>query len=149
MKYLIILIIALSSQMAFSFTECEQLSDSCEYYSCVEAHKKCGKRGYAIGFGKKYCTKFDKYSYKFSNEGKRWIEDVRSCLIDNLGITSDVLSCRKFKKEQIKSHIPCYLDSGYCSLSTKDKKLIRKVVYKTMWRPSFIVSAFKVLKACH
>jgi hypothetical protein len=148
MKITMFIFLALMSLSSLGFEDCEQLSDSCEYYSCIEGQKSCGKRGYVLGFGKKYCNKFEEHSYKFTTSGKNWILDVRSCLIDNLGQTSTELSCRKYKKAQIKSHIPCYLNSGYCSLPKADKKLIRKIVYKTMWRPSFIVSAIKVLKTC-
>jgi hypothetical protein len=148
MKLLITLISLFIATCSYGFSECKKLDDTCEYYSCVEQSKHCGKRGYAIGFGQKYCKKFDKKSHKFTNEGRKWIEEVRGCLIDNLGSTSQELSCRKFRKAQVKNHIPCYLNSGYCSLSDKDKFQIKKVVYKTMWRPSFIVSAIKILRMC-
>ena len=35
-------------------SSCDHLADDCEYYSCIETEKQCGKRGYPIGFGKKY-----------------------------------------------------------------------------------------------
>lgn len=141
--------ILLSSVNALEFSKCEDLASDCEYYSCVEETKHCGKNGYALGFGRKYCKKFERSSHRFSESGKMWIEEVKECLIDNLGRTSQELSCNNFRKAQVKNHIPCYVNSGYCSLNDRDKFQIKRVVYKTMWRPSFILSALKILTMCH
>ncbi len=119
----------------------------CEYYSCIEEQRHCGQKGYLLGFGKKYCLKFEEDEHYFSDAGKEWTMRVRECLIANLDLPSGV-SCKKFKKSQIKSHVPCYVKSGYCELSRKDRFALKKVIYKSMWRPSLIWAGLKVLANC-
>lgn len=131
-----------------SALDCSEIKDDCEYYSCIEEQRHCGKKGYLLGFGKKYCLKFSKLDRLFSEEGKRWIDEVRECLIKSADLSSKSLSCKEFKKEQFKSHVPCYVSSGYCELSRKDRFAVKKVIYKSLWRPSLIWSGMKVVIKC-
>ena len=132
----------------YSFDECHDLTSDCEFYSCAEKQKHCGKKSYLIGFGHKYCNKFEKRKYKFSSEGKRWIEEVKRCLIRKLDNVENQLSCKRFKKIAIKHHVPCYINSGYCALSKKDKKSVIKNILGSLWRPSLIKAGLKILSIC-
>ena len=129
-------------------SSCNEASDDCEYYSCIEEQRHCGEKGYLLGFGKKYCLKFTEDEDYFSSEGKEWILKVRECLISNLDIPSEKVSCKNFKKAQVKSHVPCYVNSGYCELSRSDRFAVKKVIYKSMWRPSLIWAGIKVIVSC-
>ncbi|OUR99712.1 hypothetical protein A9Q84_01425 [Halobacteriovorax marinus] len=142
---LFIFLFSLSSSAQFN---CDELLDDCEFYSCVEEEKHCGKRGYMMAFGKKYCMKFQTEIDRFSENGKVWVSNVRLCLIDKMNNTDETLSCKKFKKAQVKSHLPCYVESGYCSLSGKDKRSINKVILKSLWKPSLIFAGLRVLGSC-
>ncbi|CBW25826.1 putative exported protein [Halobacteriovorax marinus SJ] len=146
-KALISLFIILMS-LSLSAMECDQLEDDCDYYSCIEEQRHCGKRGYPLNFGKKYCLKFNKEEDRFSEEGKRWIRDVRQCLIDQALESKDHLSCKEFKKEQFKAHVPCYIKTGYCELSRADRFAVKKVIYKSMWRPYLIWFGMKIVIKC-
>lgn len=138
---------ALLSTSSFA-TKCDHLLDDCEYYSCIEAEKQCGKRGYPLGFGKKYCLKFDEKKESLSEEGQEWMLRVRSCLIQEMEQFEQTLTCKKFKKQSVKVHVPCYINSGYCQLSKKDRKAVIKIIRWSTWRPSILSAGVKVLKSC-
>lgn len=145
-RYLILLLLSFYSLGTLA-ESCEDLDNDCEYYSCVEEKRHCGKKGYLLGFGKKYCLKFSNEDYRFSNKGKKWLSDVRQCLIDNLD-KSEAVSCKKFKREQFRAHVPCYVNTGYCELSRKDRFAVKKVIYKSLWRPSLLWSGMRVVLDC-
>ncbi|PIK13651.1 hypothetical protein [Halobacteriovorax sp. JY17] len=144
----ILTIFLLMISMSSLHASCEELKSDCEYYSCVEEQRHCGDKGYLIGFGKKYCMKFSSDEDYFSDEGKEWIQKVRECLIKNLDLPSIDMSCKKFKRAQIKSHVPCYMESGYCELSRSDRYAVKKVIFKSMWRPSLVWAGIKVIASC-
>lgn len=147
-QLLFLITIALFSLGSNADFQCDDLLDDCEFYSCVEEQKHCGKRGYMMAFGRKYCMKFHDEIERFSENGKQWVHSVRLCLIDKMNNTDETLSCRKFKKAQVKSHLPCYIESGYCSLGRKDKVSINKVIFKSLWRPDLIIAGLRVLNTC-
>ena len=129
-------------------SNCSEATDDCEYYSCIEEQRHCGEKGYLLGFGKKYCMKFTEDEDYFSSDGKEWILKVRECLIKNLDTPKEGISCKKFKRSQVKSHVPCYLESGYCELSRRDRFAVKKVIYKSMWRPSLLWAGIKIIASC-
>ncbi|WP_372651536.1 hypothetical protein [Halobacteriovorax sp.] len=145
-KFLFLIILIFSSSWAFA-ESCETMDNDCEYYSCVEEQRHCGKKGYLLGFGKKYCLKFSEQDYRFSKKGRKWLNDVRECLIDNLD-KSEAVSCKEFKREQFRAHVPCYVNTGYCELSRRDRFAVKKVIYKSLWRPSLIWSGMRVVLNC-
>lgn len=145
MKLIVLFILSFST---YAFSECQQYIDQCEYYSCVETIKKCGKRGYLSGFGEKYCRKFQSNESLFSSNGKEWIESVKSCLINEIEMTDESASCSHFKTRSISRHVPCYISSGYCELSKRDKSMVIKTIRGSLWRPSIIKAGLKILSQC-
>ncbi|EQC45541.1 hypothetical protein [Bacteriovorax sp. Seq25_V] len=131
-----------------AYSECQIYLDDCEYYSCVESIKSCGKTGYPVGFGKKYCNKFEKNLNKFSHSGQNWVTNVKHCLIQEMELISEAATCSAYKTKSVSKHVPCYISSGYCSLSKKDKRLVIKTIKGSLWRPSIIKAGLKVLSAC-
>lgn len=97
---------------------------SCEFYKCREANtgNKCGKRGYYLGYGLKYCKRFNLVTRKkLSKAGKKWLDKTTKCLQEYIhnNIPWDE-SCKKVKKKAFNSHPRCYLKSGICSLPIRD-----------------------------
>lgn len=137
-----------SSPIHGEVKDCSNLKNDCEYYSCVEANRDCGRFGYPEGFGKKYCLRFESKKDKFSSEGWGWIEKTRNCLIQKLSEVSNELSCRKLKKQSFKDHISCYIDGGFCNLSKSDKKNIYKVALPSLWRGKSIRAGLNIKKHC-
>jgi len=133
---------------ASAYSECQNYLDDCEYYSCVESIKNCGKSGYPTGFGKKYCNKFEENLSSFSIEGQNWVSSVKHCLIEEMELISEAATCTTYKKKSVSKHVPCYVSSGYCSLSKEDKKIVIKTISGSLWRPSIIRAGLKVLSAC-
>lgn len=128
--------------------ECMNYVDDCEFYSCIEAKRDCGRFGYPRGFGKKYCLRFENRRDNFSTEGWAWIKKTRNCLIEKLSNISDETSCRKLKKQSFKDHVSCYLDGGFCGLSKSDKKNIYKTIWPSLWRRKTLVAGWKIKKQC-
>lgn len=128
--------------------DCETLKSSCEYYTCFEASRKCGRFGYSKGFGKKYCLRFEKRKPKFSDAGEEWINRTRDCLIEKLNENLEAPSCREIKKDSFKEHLSCYVDSGFCELSKADRKQIYKTVWPSFWRFRSIKAGLSIKKIC-
>ncbi|MFG1591244.1 hypothetical protein [Halobacteriovorax sp. CON-3] len=133
---------------SFAANDCADLSDDCAYYSCIEKERVCGKRGYPLAFGQKYCNKFDSRVEKFSEDGRKWIQDVKACLISGMNDISSESSCKEFKKTAISHHVPCYLSAGYCELSKEDKKQVIKIVRASAWRLDIILAGYQVISSC-
>ena len=116
---------------------------SCDFYEeCVAAaYPQCtgGRFDYAMGYGHKFCTKFNDNLMNFTTAGQTWINDVRKCLEIALADTAieaylngNPMTCRQIQDTAFASHAPCYLEpqpeaDGVCQLPMSDFKLIIKV----------------------
>ena len=129
MRYaLCALIFLINFNRANSQSPCEPGKD-CQFYLCEETKRNCGKKGYLINYGYKYCNFFNvRYYSRFSQSGKEWVSITTSCLQDQFNTFPDSLSCSVFKKKARKDHLDCVLESGYCKLSKKDRRLIFRIV---------------------
>ncbi len=143
-----VFLLFISSIFSEPSRQCEDLIGNCEYYSCIEEKKHCGHKGYLEAFGLKYCLKFHENEDQFCPYGKEWLEKVRSCLMVSVGEFPENTSCKNFKKMAFQSHVPCYLSTGFCELSMKEKKKIFKMISGTLWRPEVLKSLSKVALAC-
>ena len=128
--------------------DCSKQTNVCEYYTCLESQKSCGRFGYPTGFGKKYCLRFEKKEHKFTEAGKLWVEKTRECLIDKLDELDEDVSCKKLKKSAFKQHVACYVDSGYCDLKKKDRRALVSTIRPSLWRGKVIRAGLKVKKIC-
>lgn len=137
-----------SSPVQGEVKDCSELSNTCEYYTCLEAQRDCGRFGYPRGFGQKYCLRFEEKKANFSKEGLAFIERTRNCLIEKLESHDLGMSCRKLKKQSFKDHIPCYIEGGYCDLPKSDRKELYKVVWPSLWRGKVIRAGLKIKKHC-
>jgi len=58
-------------------------SQDCFWYStCLEEKYQCGKNGYPVGFGLKYCKKFGQL--KSYPAVRTWVEKTTICLKEKL-----------------------------------------------------------------
>lgn len=146
----IFLLATLSSVSAQIDNSCDPSPDSCNSYLCMEDDNKCGSNGYYLAYAHKYCDRFSKNINKFSFYGQVWLLDAKVCLQEkSIEIANIGLSCRNIKKEAFKSHVPCYLDAGFCSLSFKDKFNVMKIIHDSLLKPSTLIPGFSVLKKCY
>ncbi|MCM2351904.1 MAG: hypothetical protein NDI69_17960 [Bacteriovoracaceae bacterium] len=127
---------------------CAEYSNDCEYYSCVAEAKHCQNSSYPIRFGRRFCLRYGDRSNNFSENGKTWIEEVRKCLIREMSTYEEHLSCRQLKRRAFKDHAPCYLESGFCRLSFRDKKQVLKTIWPSLTSPYVQAGGFRILRAC-
>lgn len=110
----------------------------CSFYEdCLETRYHCGAEGYPLGYGKKYCNKFNAAKDKFSQKGQVWMIDTMECLQKVLVPEATrpkemgkqgSSPCDKLREKAIDSHAKCYVQNGVCTLSVKDWLEIVKVI---------------------
>ena len=102
---------------------------SCNWYlNCLNTNFNCGSEGYAVAYGYYFCNKYDENYEEFSDRGKQWVNNVKSCLQNALlPPINDPSSydCDTLKDYAFDSHPKCYLgnDGEYdsvCDLSKED-----------------------------
>lgn len=129
-KFCLLFIFIINPNKANCQDPCK-LEENCQFYLCEETKRNCGKKGYLINYGYKYCTLFNSRYYKrFSKNGQEWVNRTTLCLQNKLNTFQDSLTCSAIKKKAIKGHLDCCLESGYCKLTKKDKRLIFIIVAK-------------------
>ena len=104
---------------------------TCAFYSaCLEAEDPCGASGYAIGYGEKYCSRYD-VNNTFSPEGIVWRNTVLHCLQDALvPILSDKsMTCDAITNFAFDSHPGCYTaNPSICFLPPSDALNVVSVI---------------------
>jgi hypothetical protein len=129
--------------------QCSHLQTECSFYECAEQELECGKRGYPLGYGLKYCSRFEQFLDRFSQKGLEWMNRTRKCLTKEFAKINSANSCRQLKKLAFKSHVPCYIKSGYCELSQHDQRAINRVVWPSLWRLRSIAAGIQVKYICY
>lgn len=145
--YLIICLFPLLAQ-AFDPSKCDQFSNDCEYYSCIAEAKHCNRFSYPTNFGKRICLRYQVRLDQFSKPGKAWVDSVRRCLIHEMSQFEEGLSCHGLRNRAFQSHVPCYIDNGYCQLSRSDQKLVIQSVLPGLTSLLAIRNGLNVLKIC-
>lgn len=120
--------------------ECEELcspidcknppEDQCLFYSqCIESENACGKGGYALNYGEKYCLKF-LGDDGFTEKGKLWRTQTMLCLqkvlIPLLSGLKKINFCKNLEAKAFESHVGCYTqdEASFCWLPSDDWKII-------------------------
>lgn len=102
----------------------------CQFYNCREAEHACGATGYYRGYAEKYCVRFlQSLRPRMSPDGQRFLDVARDCLMhyaDTQLPAND--SCDDVKTRAFQSHVACYHDNGFCSLSLQDRWLLINTV---------------------
>lgn len=116
----------------------------CTFYAqCLEVQYHCGEDGYPLGYGQKYCDKFNTVLQsspeQFSSKAIKWTLDTMQCL--QRALVTDVIQsqladnvlcpymdCHKVQEIAFESHAACYLDNGICSLQIWDWIEIVRIV---------------------
>jgi hypothetical protein len=96
---------------------------TCAFYSaCLEAEDPCGASGYALGYGEKYCSRYD-VDDTFSPEGIVWRNTVLHCLQDALVpiLGDSSMTCDARTDFAFDSHPGCYTaNPSICFLPPSD-----------------------------
>jgi hypothetical protein len=97
---------------------------TCAFYSaCLEADMPCGADGYALGYGEKYCARYD-VDVALSPQGLVWRDAVLHCLqealVPELAHVSS-MSCDAITTFAFDSHPRCYTEGpSICFLPITD-----------------------------
>lgn len=149
MKLMVISLFLLAfSALASGPESCANRTSDCEYYTCVAAARHCQGGSYPLQFGRRYCLRYEARKHRFSQEGQAWINDVRSCLIREMNTYPADLTCGDLKTRAFGDHVPCYLESGYCELSARDKRQVFKAIWPSLKNIQVILAGIKTNKAC-
>ncbi|PPQ79092.1 hypothetical protein CVT26_004052 [Gymnopilus dilepis] len=108
----------------------------CEFYrACLESKFHCGPDGYPLGYGEKFCQKFQADQAELSTAGREWMLDTMQCLQRALVPEAEsptgadqAKSCDDLKEKAFASHAPCYIDNGLCTLSPVDWEHIVAII---------------------
>ncbi len=124
---------------------------SCLFYEdCMESKISCGANGYAIGYGKKYCTKYSNRLSSFTSQGQDWIHETMNCLQKALvtPLQNCDSTCETLRQIAFASHPSCYINAGVCDLSANDWYQIFTTVAKDLFNEDGFIQAIKTTKDC-
>jgi hypothetical protein len=137
--------------LAFSGPSCGLQKNNCRYYLCQNEIRGCSaKNNYLKEFGFKYCKKFLMTDQSnFTTKGKKWLKDVRYCLMKKLSQVSSKVSCEGLKLRAHLHHIECYYQKGFCQLAFSDRRKVLKLIAPELKRPEVILSGVGLFLACY
>lgn len=121
MVYLILSLFFFLANPVQAQSNCAASEYSCDFYQCMEDQKPCGSKGYWLRFGAPYCSVFLRDQAQFSPKSQLWLQSVRLCLQERIGEVSSQQTCSEIYSEAMHSHVGCYVDTGFCELSTREK----------------------------
>ncbi len=104
------------------------------WYRCVDGHLQggagCGPDGYLLGFGGKYARKYMlEVRPNLSEAGQAFLDHNLTCLEEALSAGMEAEPrCEDVSTLGFASHVPCYVESGFCELPLDDVLLIATAV---------------------
>ncbi|KAJ6497527.1 hypothetical protein C8R45DRAFT_130033 [Mycena sanguinolenta] len=123
------------TSIVISHNECmHPPPDSCSFYAdCLEQRYHCGSSGYPLGYGEKYCTRFQSHRTTLSARGQTWMLATMHCLQealvpDAIGAPNATMSCAALEDKAFATHANCYVSSGVCKLPLADWHAILEIV---------------------
>ncbi len=104
-----------------------RVQDCTFYQRCLEARTPCGAKGYALGFGARYCGAFQRVSsHGLTERGSAWVDSVMLCLekglVPYVTPASAPVSCDEITRAAFEQHPGCYTqpESSICFLPPPD-----------------------------
>jgi hypothetical protein len=112
-----------------TFAQLQPSATNCDYYSQIESELQCGTDAYFQKWGGPMCKKYLLYetdplkSLLLTDQLKAWFPKVRFCLQNELAqmLEAKNLSCGNLNAQVNRSHVDCYMQTGYCELSVLSK----------------------------
>lgn len=146
------LLLILSGMLSFSYqsqaSKCQPVIDSCDFYLCKETEEPCGIKGYWLAYGYKFCRMFLNETQEFSEPSKKWMSKVRYCLQNEIKQGTDVLSCQENRRFAMDSHVGCYVETGFCQLSLKDRASIIWMLRSALVLPMTYIEGIELEYLC-
>ncbi|CAC5385069.1 unnamed protein product [Mytilus coruscus] len=93
---------------------------TCDFYDCFEQRFPCGSSGYALGYGGKYCRKFQQSQFRslFNTAGQVFLDKMSKCEMDAVlpFYEQQSITCSTEYDLVFKHQEDCYIQSGYCDV---------------------------------
>lgn len=144
-----------TKKIAVQGKSCDSLIGTCDFYLCQEQKNPCGLDGYNLSFGYKYCSgsKFKLMQEMKSSQGKNWVVDVFQCLQkknleDSSILSSNENKCSVIAENAYNSHPDCYVNAGYCHLSTIERSHIFNLIKKEIFSFKTLTQGLAIIKNC-
>lgn len=150
-----IILIAFFTPIGHTQDSCTPQSDQCTFYrDCLETKIPCGARGYAIGYGLKYCSAFMKHFLSFSDVGQHWVTATCLCLQNALLPIvngNGPQTCDAIKNFAVSSHVACYTDTkpSVCDIPKSDWYTVLVVIGKELINPETWRTVKEVAEKCN
>ncbi|KAI8817233.1 uncharacterized protein EV422DRAFT_227614 [Fimicolochytrium jonesii] len=110
---------------------------TCNWYTdCAEPIFQCGSKGYPVGYGYFYCSKFAEVVPKMSEKGQTWLLGVMQCLQSALSLKlTTPLSCPSVRSYAFGTHPTCYTSGqvSFCELGVPDLLHLAPVFQERPW----------------
>lgn len=135
-------------------------NNSCAYYTCLQADFQCHPDDYPLGYGKRYCERFQNLCDGKLNDPriKSWIAGTTKCLQYALEVRRKQLaSCDEVETYAFDSHPTCYASGSvrnggisFCSLGPLDWVRIRTSCFNLpdIWSPLGLKQMAKTAILC-
>jgi hypothetical protein len=124
-------------------------SRDCEYYKDVEARFLCGRQGYPINYGYRMCNLYLRQQHSVSPGLRQWFPKVRYCLQKYLHNNQTKFhGCQDLKAKALRSHVGCYVKTGFCALSWSDRLTIVRSLEWGVFSRDVLAQAYAVQQAC-
>ncbi|KAF3934950.1 hypothetical protein ABW19_dt0208494 [Dactylella cylindrospora] len=108
---------------------CTPSATSCDFYTCLDDKADCGPTGYPLGYALPFCEAITAVAPTLSTQGQAWFSATKLCLQEALTTEASCqTSCFDIFTNAFASHVPCYIDSGFCSIKVSDLKKFFQVV---------------------
>lgn len=128
-------------------SNCTPAKDSCDYYLCKARELNCTSTDYPVKFGYKLCQRYLQDQHTAPRAFETWFPAVRECLQKKFDALQ-LHSCQNIDETAFSTHVDCYIQTGFCQLSTSDKAWL---VVETSWQmfdPLAMQTALQVQHAC-
>lgn len=153
-SFLGIILIAFFIPIGHSQDACIPQYNNCVFYrDCLEVKLPCGPKGYALGYGFKYCNAFMKRYSSFSDIGKEWVTATCFCLQNVLlpVVNGDgTQTCASIKDFAISSHGGCYTNTkpSICDIPLTDLPTLFVIIVKELVNPESWRTIMDVASKC-
>lgn len=125
-------------------------AEVCGYYTCVDDALGCADDTYLLSFACKYADRYLAETYgEMTDDGQRFLREVFECLQETLAGEGAILDCASAEEVGFASHVPCYVDAGFCELILDDKLLVLQAIDpEDLEHPLQIAAQTEIIERC-
>ncbi len=134
-------------------SHCSTSTSSCGFYQCAEEVFQCGLTGYLLSVGAPLCNP-EAYTNTESEQMIQFTQNVRKCLQEQIiQLAPTVRNCADLKAKALHSHIPCFVEYGFCDLTMAERRGVFKSgptqFLKIAGVSKILAMTHELVKACY